>query len=51
MDITKLSLIELKALHYDLTQEKNVIEQNIAVLNQQIKVVLEKQKEEAQDKK
>lgn len=36
MDISKLTLVELKALAYDLAVQLQVINQNVSVVNQEI---------------
>lgn len=47
MDITKLSVTELKALHYDNHKEYLKFEQNLILIDKQIQIAIESEKNKA----
>jgi hypothetical protein len=52
MDITKLSLTELKALAYDQLVEQERTQKNLTAINKQIDIMLKEEKQnESSDKK
>ena len=50
MDLNTLSLVELKALAYDIGISYNVAAQNLKIINTQIEEVIKKERKDAKQK-
>jgi len=51
MDITKMSLVELKALAYDRIGQMETVKNDLSIINQRISVLIQQEKKTEPQKK